>query len=256
MYRKLLLGFLVIGMLFPHTLWINSTGHYGKIGEHTIVFLGWGHRFPVADFISRDEVKGYGVALPSGKMLSLEPQGKVYESVLNFTEDGYYHVFAFTKAGFYTMSLHKGSIYHYQKPMDRVKGKILVSNCYQEFARALIKVGEGNYNDLSRVLGLKMEIIPLMDPSTLKIGDFLKVRVLYNGKPLPFVPIHATYEGFSTGDDYAFATETDSRGVARIRIIHWGKWMVKAHLKKPADGKLSGKCRMISVVSTLTLEIR
>lgn len=256
MMKKVLFVFLIAGVMLPHTLWINATSNYGRKGEATVVFLGWGHRFPVSDFVNRDEIEKYGVVLPSGRIAPLEPEGRFFESTIKFQVNGFYHVFALTKSGFYTMSLEKGRIKHYQKPMDQVRGKILVSNCYQEFAKGLIKVGEGKYEGFARELGLKMEVIPLDDPSTLKQGGVMRVKVLLKGKPLPFVPVYATYEGFSTGDDYAFATETDSRGIARIRILHWGRWMIKAHLKKLADGELAGKCKMVSIVSTLTMEVK
>lgn len=256
MLKRVLLVLLVTGVLLPHTLWINATSNYVRIGEATVIFLGWGHNFPVADFIDKDKIEKYGVVLPSGRVVPLKAEGRFFESVIKFQENGFYHVFALTKSGFYTMSLVNGRIIHYQKPMNLVSGKVLLSNCYQEFARGIIKVGEGKYQGFARPLGLNMEVIPLDDPSSLKQGDFLRVKVLLKGKPLPFVPVYATYEGFSTGDDYAFATKTDSRGIARIRVLHWGRWMIKAHLKKSAEGDLAGKCKMVSVVSTLTMEVK
>ena len=256
MVRKILTVFFLLGASLSHTLWINSTSYYARKGDNAIVLLGWGHHFPIADFIDPKLIKEYGLITPSNKKIQLPPLGKFFESPVNFKEEGYYFVYAYTKSGFYTMTLVKGKVFHYQKPMDQVEGKIIVSNCYQEFAKALLKVGDGDYPGFSRAVNLKMEIIPLENPSSLRLGDFLKLKILLDGRPLPFVPVYATYEGFSTGDDYAYATESDSNGIAKIRVLHWGRWLIKAHFKKLPQGEKAKKCKMISLVSTLTLEVK
>ncbi len=253
--KKLIFAFLIVGLMQGHTLWINATGYYSHIGGSTIIFLGWGHRFPVADFINKKELQSYGVISPAGKLIKLSPQGAFQESVLNFNREGYYIAYASTEPGFYTMAITEKGVEHFKRPMNMVKGRILVSDYYQEFAKAILKSGKDKIG-FDRKIGLKMEIVLLSDPSELKMNDFMKVRVFFKGKPLPFIPVYATYEGFSKKDDFAFATETDSKGVAMIRVLHWGMWMIKAHLKKMPEAKLMGKCEMISLVSTISFQIK
>ncbi len=253
--KRLLSAILLSGLIFGHTLWINSTAFYGKINERTVIFLGWGHRFPVADFINPEDVKDYGVILPDGRRVKFNPGGGFLETPFQFKQEGYYIVYASTKSGYYTMALKGGEIHHYSKPMDEVEGRILVSSFYQQFAKAILKSGNPS-RGFDRAVGFKMELIPLEDPSGLKSGDFIRLRVLFRGRPLPFVPVYATYEGFSTRDDYAFATETDEKGIAEIRILHWGRWMVKAQLKKNPQGRMAKKCRVLSFTSTLSFEVK
>ncbi len=255
MMKRLFLALLLSGLALGHTLWINSTAFYGEVNERAVIFIGWGHRFPVADFINSEDLESYGVIFPDGRRKEFSPGGGFLETLFRFKQKGFYIVYASTKSGYYTMALKGGRVLHYSKPMNEVEGRILVSNFYQQFAKAVLKAGNSSQG-FDRAVGFKMEVIPLQDPSKLRLGDFMRVKVLFKGRPLPFVPVYATYEGFSTRDDYAFATETDENGIAEIRILHWGRWMVKVHLKKNPQGKMSKKCRALSFVSTLSFEIK
>ena len=51
-------------------------------------------------------------------------------------------------------------------------------------------------NGFSTAIGDKLEIVPLTNPTTIKPGDELTVRVLFKGQPLAN-NVYATYDGFS-----------------------------------------------------------
>lgn len=41
--------------------------------------------------------------------------------------------------------------------------------------------------------------------------------------------MYATFDGFSTNPNtYAYFTETDEKGIAKVKITHPGMWMVRA----------------------------
>ncbi len=51
--------------------------------------------------------------------------------------------------------------------------------------------------------------------------------ILFDGKPLS-IGVYATFDGFSTNPDtYAYFTETDEQGIAKVKIMHQGIWMVR-----------------------------
>ncbi|AZO95937.1 DUF4198 domain-containing protein [Halocella sp. SP3-1] len=253
--------FLFSGFVSAHSLWINSTDYapsfYEKFGGMSKIYFGWGHRYPVADF---PDVKGFKeISLFNeelGKKEIAPGEGGFLATSLSFEKPGFYTVYAAKKPGFYTMHVDNGKIHHKLGPKTGLKGVIL-SNYYEQYAKCLISVGETNDDSFAKPIGQKLEIIPLDNPYKFNAsnGQFLRVKVLFDGKPAKFCKLYATYSGFSSSDDFAYATTTSSDGIAKIRITHWGPWLLKAQMKLPPEGEMSTKCNTLSYTATLTFEI-
>jgi nickel transport protein len=75
-------------------------------------------------------------------------------------------------------------------------------------------------------LGGKMEIVPLKNPLTLKVGDKLPFLVLYDGKPLAGVAVRAA----GVGKD---ELKTDKNGKAAVGIKKTGLNVVGIYQKTP-----------------------
>ncbi|MCD6165902.1 DUF4198 domain-containing protein [bacterium] len=259
-------GLLVAFSLFfstvvsSHTLWLNATDYYPEIyspkyGAKTIIYFGWGHGYPVADFLSADKLSEFKLITPKGENKPLQPgQGGFLATRLNLFEKGTYIVAASLKPGFYTMYAEKGQIHHKGAPKTGLSG-VIVSLHFEQYAKALINVA-GSDSSFRKPVGHTLEIIPLVNPAELKVGDYLPVQVLFKGRPARFCPVYGTYAGFSTGDDFAFAATTDGRGKAKIRILHHGPWLIKTKVKLPAPDELKDKCDELSYTATLTFEIK
>jgi len=243
-----------------HTLWLNATNYFPEIysqeyGARTTIYFGWGHRYPVADFLSADKLREFKLITPKGENKPLQPgQGGFLATQLNLSEKGTYIVAASLKPGFYTMYVEKGQIHHRSVPKTGLSG-VIVSLHFEQYAKALINVA-GSDSSFRKPVGHTLEIIPLEDPAELKVGDYLPVQVLFKGRPARFCPVYGTYVGFSTGDDFAFAATTDGRGKAKIRILHHGPWLIKAKVKLPAPDELKDKCNELSYSTTLTFEVK
>lgn len=89
---------------------------------------------------------------------------------------------------------------------------------YQKFSKALFHVGPSSPG-FDRVLGHRLEIIPLADPFALKDGAKLPVEVRFDGAPLADVVIEI-------GDEQAAArgprVRTDAHGLAVVPLNHQG----------------------------------
>ena len=209
-----------------HTLWLNATNYYPEInslesGARTTIYFGWGHRYPVADFLSADKLKEFNLITPTGESKPIKPGiGGFLATQLSLSEKGTYIVAASLKLGFYTMYVEKGKIHHKSVPKTGLSGVIL-SLHFEQFTKALINVTNSD-SSFRKPVGHALEIIPMVNPAGLKVGDYLPIQVLFKGKPARFCQVCGTYAGFSTGDDFAFATITDSKGQAKIRILHHG----------------------------------
>lgn len=249
-----------------HTMWINSSDYspevYPKFGARTKVFFGYGHKYPVDDFLPQDSLAEFNLIAPDGGKLGwpikkLAPNsGGFLATQVNLRSKGGYIVSAALKPGFYTMHMDKGKIHHKLGPKTGLKGVIL-SLYYEQYAKSLINAGETKDEAFSKPVGHTLELVPLKNPYLLKGcgGHFLPVQVLFKGKPAKFCKVYATYNGFSTKDDFACAVSADGEGIARIRLTHWGPWLIKADMRRPAPEDLKDKCNQLHYTATLTFEV-
>ena len=247
-------------LAFSHTLWLNATEYFPEsyspeYGARTTIYFGWGHGYPVADFLSADKLKKFNLITPTGESKPIKPGiGGFLATQLSLSGNGTYIVAAALNPGFYTMYVEKGKIHHKSVPKTGLSGVIL-SLHFEQYAKTLINVA-GSDSSFCKPVGHALEIIPLANPAEIKVGDHLPVQVLFKGKPARFCRVYGTYAGFSTGDDFAFATGTDGKGKAKIRILHHGPWLLKARLKLPAPDELKDKCNELSYSATLTFEVK
>jgi uncharacterized GH25 family protein len=204
---------------FAHTVWLNASDYspvlYPKFGANTKIYFGWGHRYPVDDFLSQDSLEEFSLVKPNGNSDKLDPNpGGFLASSVSFKEPGTYLICAKLKPGFYTMYEEKGKIHHKVAPKAGLKGVIL-SLYFEQYAKTLINAGETSDDSFKRKVGHDLEIVPLKNPSDLKTGDFLPIQVLFKGKPARYCKVSGTYGGFSSKCDFAFTTTTNGKGGLR-----------------------------------------
>ncbi len=127
--------------------------------------------------------------------------------------------------------------------LPKVGGDSIVRR-YAKYAKTLVDVG-GGARAFHRTMDHPLEFIPLSDPSALRIGDTLRVRLLLLGKPAVSAQLHAG--SIATGPtalrDTAAARraaasdikiETDGSGVAVIVVTQSGWWNVRTLQIVPA----------------------
>ncbi len=104
---------------------------------------------------------------------------------------------------------------------------VISSGKYEKFCKTLITVGAAD-DGWSKVLGHALEIVPLSDPTLAKPGDVLEFKVLADGQAWAPEMVLATYDGFTdVPNTYAYFTEPDEEGVAKVQITGPGLWMVR-----------------------------
>ena len=251
---------LCCGSADAHTMWLNCTDFYTNLhpghGGHTKVYFGWGHRYPVDGFMTDEFLGELALLDPNGKKMVLTPgEGGFRATELTVDSNGGWIATASLKPGFYTMYMDKGRMHHKIGPKTGLEN-VLVSLYYEQYTKALITVGDVKAESFLKPVGHKIEIIPLKNPATLREGDILPVQVLFEGRPVRYCGVVATYTGFSTGEEFAYATETDGRGRAEIRLLHYGNWLIKAEQTLPASEALKDKCDELHYTASLTFEIK
>jgi uncharacterized GH25 family protein len=245
---------------FAHNLWLNAVDYSPELskrtGAHTKLYFGFGHKFPVHDFLDKEKLVEFKLIKPDGKTRDLEPgEGGYMATPLILKKEGAHVVAAATKTGFYTMYFEGKGVHHKLGSKEGLE-KVLLSLYYENYTKALIDVGETANDAYAAPVGHNIEIVPMENPYLKKVGETLDLKVLYKGRPAPFCNVSATYVGFSAKEDYAYSNKANSRGISTIRLLNPGQWVVRAVVRKPAKEELREKCNEEKYSATISFEVK
>lgn len=106
---------------------------------------------------------------------------------------------------------------------------------YRRYLKALVQVGDRRDMSYRRELGQRLEIVLLADPATLRPGDSLSVKLLFDAKPLAGARVFA--HPLKGEDDRAQSATTDRDGIASFRLDKAGPWLVRlVHMRRAKAG--------------------
>ena len=115
------------------------------------------------------------------------------------------------------------------------EAKAPMREAFSRCVKTLLHVGggaggrEAKATGFDRVAGLKLEIVPQVNPLSLAPGDELPVLLLWDGKPLADQQVSA----LSAADPkHPVKARTDADGRARLKLDRAGVWLLKSvHLE-------------------------
>lgn len=100
--------------------------------------------------------------------------------------------------------------------------------------------------DATKARNAALEIVPLVDPTTLKAGDDLPVQVLADGKPVAGAAIHPDY----VNDANSKTDRTDAQGKATIPVRNNGLNVIGVSHATPIEN--SADADKLSIFATLS----
>lgn len=103
------------------------------------------------------------------------------------------------------------------------------------------------HDSFTKPIGAKMEIVPLKNPLSLKVGDSLPVLVLYGGKPLAKI-------GLKSGGHGQDEITTNAQGQAAIALKKPGFTVISANLRTPLPNDPDAD--VLSETANLTFTIK
>jgi uncharacterized GH25 family protein len=176
---------------FAHSLWLNPSDHFPRVGDTVDIGIGWGHKFTesrVHEEVKETTVEEITALDPDGRAVTLErASAALYR--LKVEKPGAYLVAARIKPGVFTMTP-EGRKWANKKEVES-PGKC---TAFHIAAKTVLVVG-GSDRNLGGLMNQPLELVPLTDPSKLKRGTALPVKVLFEGKPAAGMPVRATYAG-------------------------------------------------------------
>ena len=102
---------------------------------------------------------------------------------------------------------------------------------YRKLAKTILRAGEADDGAWAEPLGLDLELVPESDPTRLRPGDTLRLRLLEGGRPRPGLPVACAN---AARGGRTFAT-TDAEGRIALRLEHPGPWLLAATVLRRVD---------------------
>jgi uncharacterized GH25 family protein len=114
-----------------------------------------------------------------------------------------------------------------QAKEDRLPGR----ERYRRYLKGLLRAGGKGDETWKKVLGHKLEIVPLDDPGAIRPGGTLKARVLFEGKPLANAALFALGKSADKVSEQKLTTAAD--GTASVAVKGRGTWLVRlVHMRR------------------------
>ncbi len=241
-------------------LWLSAHKLSLAAGEKINVFCAFGHAFPKSTFgleeskpFAEDGIKFVKVISPDGttKELKLKPkmQGKKLFLCSVKEEQAGNYLFYAENNGMYTIRTKDGGR-RYQSAGEVKEGVVkgVKKSVLEKTSMKLIThVGSEGRSVESAPVGLELELVPLRNTRTLKVGEYLKVRLYCQGEPLPHAKIHFRFTGKSKISkeslEYYLTTITNKKGIARIKLYDTGTYYISSEkfIKTPTSTKHTEK---------------
>ena len=214
--------------------WLNPKKFHCKNGEKLSVSFLAGN-----DFIGRPWVSSAQVA--DFKLYQISAVLDLLDSIKSDPKNGL--EYTLKAEGTYLFSLRSSSILH-EIPADTFNimlknyeldvvrnqrqksnaGNVTARVSQQFFAKLIIQVGEKRDETYKKVMGWPVEIIPDRNPASLKAGNQIKFKILFDGKPVFGIrtKVWNRYDNRTTLQNIY----TQEDGTIEVRISSPGPWMV------------------------------
>jgi uncharacterized GH25 family protein len=125
---------------------------------------------------------------------------------------------------------------------------------YRRYVKSLIAIGHGRGKDTT--VGLDIEILALKNPYTDDLSGGMRVQVLMNGRPRPYVKVELFRKLIETDEDFGIRSYfTDKNGIAIFPVKTGYKYMVDNVALIPLEQKKEGDPVWHSLWANLTFAV-
>ena len=227
--------FLGATTLAAHDFWLAAEEWRPVFGASATITAGIGERFPTRttfrageDWLAAWRLIGAREDQPAPKAWT--QQGLEMTAGVNLSPPGAYLGVAIV--GFQTTEMQGPAFTDYLKEegLDAIvaarqsagETDKATTERYSRFAKIAMRSGPGSAGHLTRQVGLRAELVPAADPTSIRAGQSLAVRLFYNGRPVAGAVVSAVSQGT------AVRATTDARGRATFAIDRAGPWLIKS----------------------------
>lgn len=101
---------------------------------------------------------------------------------------------------------------------------------YSRYGKTLLRAGTGGGSaHVTKPLGLKIELVPDVDPTSLSAGSTLRLRLLLDGRPAPNALVGGVYAAAQAKPEgWPLTARTDGEGKVEFKLEHRGPWLFRS----------------------------
>jgi uncharacterized GH25 family protein len=222
------------GTVFSHDFWIEPQSFRPAVGEAVPIVLRVGEDFTgTSQPLIPQWFSDYTATGPEGTQPILGNIGD--DPAGSFTPDragnwiiGYRSTRSFVAIDPDTFNKYlqaEGLDWVMEEREARGEAQTDARELYSRCAKSLVRAGDASGADgFDTVLGYRLELIPELDPHTLKPGDKLPLRLLYEDQPIADILIIAFT---AENPDAKQQVRTDADGRVSIALDSPGTWLIK-----------------------------
>ena len=220
-FLVLIFLFICVGSAEAHDLWLNVENHYPETERKVGIKVIFGHNFPHPDILIPEKaISEFSYVTPSGEK-------KLVGNIREYKQ-GERKGVLLGELSFYDFDSRAGT-YVVAAARKRKGDKNRVPS--EKYGKTIIVVGNKSTESVRYEFGHRIEIIPLANPSMIKAGGVLPVKILFEGKPLSTY-VYATYAGYWSNDaPFPVLVKSDEKGMAYIKIDRPGTWLILSNHK-------------------------
>ncbi len=245
----IVLAVFACGPAAAHDFWLQPRFFWLPVGGSTTVSIQVGHgamRQPSP--LTLDRITLLRTIGPNGALdqkATLQAGAGVFNSPMTFSGPGAYVIELETNhASSILPSIRFNDYLNFEglTPALRLRALTKTTDApgrevYSRRAKALVQVGPATnkgQSQVTRPLGMSLEIVPEKNPYTIGLRDPLPVRVFYEGHPLAGALVMLTNLEF---DGHPLETHlSDASGRAIFHFPHIGEWLINVIWTKPIKG--------------------
>ena len=111
----------------------------------------------------------------------------------------------------------------------------LSTSKYVKSVKTFLTLGQPS-DHWGAVLGHETELVPQTNPTLLKAGDNLALKVWLQGRPAAGAEVFGVYDGFDGGDKHeaAINAHADAQGLAQVTPDRAGVWLFYSRVERDA----------------------
>jgi uncharacterized GH25 family protein len=245
--------------LGAHDMWIEPTGYHSRVGEIVGLKLRVGQDF-LGDPLPRDPalIDQFISVDTNGRKSIVGRDGADPAGFVRVGSPGLLVVGYHSRPSPVVLSAEKFNQYLKEEGLEKIAALRAARHqtsadaheIFSRCAKSLIGSGLSSATDNDRVLGFPLELVAERNPYSLRNGDELPVRLLYENQPLAGALIVAMNRANPAS---RISARTDGRGRVRLRVTDSGSWLVKAVHMIPAPA--GSGAEWASFWASLTFEV-
>jgi uncharacterized GH25 family protein len=266
-----LIALISLVVLSSHSLFIKLKSFYLKPNTETLIYLYNGTFDESHSTLARNRMIDVSLINPGDKIIHPDTSAwyeKNKQTILSIRTGkegtGVFGISTLPRINEYTPEVfvenmkHEGLLEVLAARKKAGEDSKNVTKKYSNHVKAIFQIGDKLSEDYKTVLGYPIELIPMVNPYFLNVGDQLSMKLLINGKPMPNIMVYASFNdkhGYAKDGSPldAFKVRTNSNGVVNIKITDTGHWYFRTVylVKNPKNDS-----DYISNTASLTFEIR